>query len=279
MAQWAMAQTYPLLSEGAVRTRITSLDRFVTVLQQYGCTILPCGLVLPPDLSTEAWEAIGDAADALNQLTKWCKGDWWINGEHRHGARRALFENGRWSGLTYDSCCNAGTVCRAFEIPRRREKLTFSHHAEVASLPRDQQDQLLDWCILKDGKRRSTRELREEVDRLTVVKAAPRMLEPQPPVVTYVTKVSMLERQPIIYELRRLDPAQQQSVTDGTIAAVAARSEEGSAPGHIPMDMEAAFEILEDTIESAAAALDMEKLTQARAALAYLRRNIRSAAA
>lgn len=120
------------------------LDSFETVLQQNGCLIVPCGLILPPELPTAAWEAVGLGLVTLDQLAKWFFGDWWISGEHRHGDRLALVESERWNGPEYASCCNIGSVCRAFEISRRREKLSFQHHAEVVSLPRDQADRLLD---------------------------------------------------------------------------------------------------------------------------------------
>ena len=48
---------------------------------------------------------------------------------------------------------------------RRREQLSFKHHREVAALPADEADALLDWCE-ETPKPRSTRELRGEVHRL-----------------------------------------------------------------------------------------------------------------
>jgi hypothetical protein len=36
------------------------------------------------------------------------------------------------------------SVCRAFETSRRHEVLSFTHHQEVASLPPEQADDLLD---------------------------------------------------------------------------------------------------------------------------------------
>jgi hypothetical protein len=65
-------------------------------------------------------------------------------------------------------------VCRKFETSRRREALTFAHHRNVAGLPSEEADRLLDWCeemIAKTGRPRTIRELREECDRR-------RMLEP-----------------------------------------------------------------------------------------------------
>jgi hypothetical protein len=44
---------------------------------------------------------------------------------------------------SYQTCANAAAVCRAFEISRRRETLSFSHHETVAALAPAEQDRLL----------------------------------------------------------------------------------------------------------------------------------------
>jgi hypothetical protein len=41
---------------------------------------------------------------------------------------------------------DAAWVAKAFETSRRREVLSFNHHEEVAALPPDEADALLDWC-------------------------------------------------------------------------------------------------------------------------------------
>jgi len=42
-------------------------------------------------------------------------------------------------------------LCRKFETSRRREILTFAHHAEVAALPPDEADAFLDWACRPDS--------------------------------------------------------------------------------------------------------------------------------
>jgi hypothetical protein len=46
------------------------------------------------------------------------------------------------------TCRNAATVCRAFETSRRRDVLSFKHHAVLAPLNYKPElvDELLDWC-------------------------------------------------------------------------------------------------------------------------------------
>jgi hypothetical protein len=62
----------------------------------------------------------------------WWIGDWWAFGEQRYGDRKAITEADDWDGPAFQTCADAAMVCRAFETSRRREVLSFTHHAEVA---------------------------------------------------------------------------------------------------------------------------------------------------
>lgn len=68
------------------------------------------------------------------------------------------------------TCTQAARVSRAFESCRRLPLLSFWYHHEVAALPSDEQDRLLNWCQepLNNGakKPRTIRELREEVKKV-----------------------------------------------------------------------------------------------------------------
>ena len=81
-------------------------------------------------------------------------------GEARYGERKAIVEAEDWEGPKFEVCANKASICRAFplESSRRRERLSFNHHAEVASLPPDEADALLNWCE-ETPKPHSTREL------------------------------------------------------------------------------------------------------------------------
>jgi hypothetical protein len=135
-------------------------------LQRHGCTSIPCGLLLPPDLSPDNWIAVGRVLGRQERELKWRIGDWWNHPGHTYGDRLAVVTEEAWIGPAYSTCCNAALVCDKFESSRRRENLSFSHHVEVAHLPPDLADELLDWCeeqFAVTGKPRSVRELREEV--------------------------------------------------------------------------------------------------------------------
>jgi hypothetical protein len=73
----------------------------------------------------------------LNSSTWWIA-DWLIYGEtafperYREGIHR--------TALCYQTLRNYAWVARRYEMSRRRDSLTFSHHAEVASLEQPEQD-------------------------------------------------------------------------------------------------------------------------------------------
>jgi hypothetical protein len=95
-------------------------------------------------------------------------GDWWAYGEHRYGDRKAIVEAPGWTGPSYQTCRNAATICRSFGLSRRRDNLSFKHHAEVAALPAPEADRLLaaaEPCPGDDAPKLKASQLRGEVKR------------------------------------------------------------------------------------------------------------------
>jgi hypothetical protein len=124
------------------------------------------GLDIPDGTNFEHWLAVGKHLALADNALAWRIGDWWAFGEHRYGDRVAVVCVNGWDGPGFGACRNYATVARAFETSRRRDVLSFCHHQEVASLPPDDADRLLDWAeepLCNDGKPRSTRELRDQV--------------------------------------------------------------------------------------------------------------------
>jgi hypothetical protein len=133
-------------------------------------------------MSEADWRAVGAALSKCERGIGWWIGDWWIYGESRYGDRKAITEADDWQGPSFQTCMNAATACRAFPASRRREGLTFSHHVEIASLPKQEADALLDWCEELTPPR-SVRELREKSREQRIIAyerrdahAAPRIL-------------------------------------------------------------------------------------------------------
>jgi hypothetical protein len=92
----------------------------------------------------------------------------WTKERGIYGERKGVVEAEDWDGPAYQTCRNAASICDAFELSRRRDSLSFKHHAEVAALAPAEADALLDWAeepIATTGKPRPTRELRAEVSR------------------------------------------------------------------------------------------------------------------
>jgi hypothetical protein len=121
---------------------------------------------------------------------QWLIGDWWRFGAYRYGERKQAVEG--WGWLAVETVQNYGHVCAKFETSRRREVLSFSHHAAVASLDPAEADALLDWVVAEGG-RRSVAALRHEVNRRQserfrlVGKVTVAPLPPSRPIVTETT--------------------------------------------------------------------------------------------
>jgi len=100
------------------------------------------GLRVPGGLSFEMWERAGRRLAEVINSSAWCVGDWVEHGERKFTGRyRRVVEQ---VGLEYQTVRNYAWVARCFPIERRRFTLSFQHHAEVASLPSEEQDVWLD---------------------------------------------------------------------------------------------------------------------------------------
>jgi N6-adenosine-specific RNA methylase IME4 len=101
----------------------------------------------------EKWETKGRRIwDTVNR-SAWELGDWWNAGEP-YGER---IEIARRIGWADNTCHNAGAVSRAFNVPRRRGTISWSHHAEVAALPEAEQEAWLDKAQANEWSRKTLR--------------------------------------------------------------------------------------------------------------------------
>lgn len=140
----------PIDINGPAITRISSQSAPVpqpvtlpSVLAEHEQVLISgMGLRMPAKLTFDAWERAGQQLSAMVGLSSWWLGDWLVYGKKHYADRyqRAI----RAAGLKYQTLRNYAWVSRRFELSRRRAALSFQHHAEVASLPLDEQDQWLD---------------------------------------------------------------------------------------------------------------------------------------
>ncbi len=116
-------------------------------------------LVIPPDVSYDEWETLGRFLRVLESAVRWWLGDWLAFGEHKYGQRysQALDE----SDLTYSSLANSKYVSSKVPPEQRNGNLSWSHHAEVASLDHEEQRRLLEEAARE---KLSVRQLRERID-------------------------------------------------------------------------------------------------------------------
>jgi hypothetical protein len=102
----------------------------------------PLGLRLPASLSFERWQALGRRIGSIANASSWWLGDWAFYGEGNYGEKykQAIAV----TGLDYQTLRNYVWVAGRFDLSRRRDKLSFGHHAELAALAEHEQDEWLD---------------------------------------------------------------------------------------------------------------------------------------
>ncbi|MGW4789931.1 LmbU family transcriptional regulator [Streptomyces sp. NPDC004230] len=114
------------------------------------------GMLIPEVLPYSRWEHAGRRLASIATSSAWCLGDWLLYGQDTYADRyhRAI----ETAGLDYQTLRNYAWVARRFEIGRRREALSFQHHAEVAALPAEEQDRWLSHAMEQGWSRNRLRE-------------------------------------------------------------------------------------------------------------------------
>lgn len=96
------------------------------------------GLLFARRPSLHSWKAIGEQLLAVADSSTWWIADWLAFGESTFKDR--YLEAAKKTHLNYQTLRNYTWVARRFELSRRRDSLTFGHHAEVAALETPEQD-------------------------------------------------------------------------------------------------------------------------------------------
>jgi hypothetical protein len=96
------------------------------------------GLLFPCRPSLHSWKVVGEQLLEVANSSTWWIADWLAFGESMFKDR--YLEAAKKTQLNYQTLRNYTWVARRFELPRRRDSLTFGHHAEVAALDIPEQD-------------------------------------------------------------------------------------------------------------------------------------------
>lgn len=116
------------------------------------------GLQLPRQLPFDKWLSIGRDLAVTASSSAWCLGDWLNYGKSCfEGRYRSAIEQ---SSLEYKTLRNYAWVARRFALHRRRESLSFGHHAEIAALSEPEQEF---WLRKAEALSWSRNDLRREV--------------------------------------------------------------------------------------------------------------------
>jgi hypothetical protein len=83
------------------------------------------------DIGLEEWSAFGRRFGEIGRCSQWWLGDWIHYGNAKFGERYS--RAAKLTGYDVQSLMNMVYVASRFEISRRRENLSWSHHATVAS--------------------------------------------------------------------------------------------------------------------------------------------------
>jgi hypothetical protein len=98
--------------------------------------------IAPPQLERAGWIKTGRRLGAIGRCSQWWVGDWVLFGNGRWGEKYA--EAARITGYDAHSLRNMAYVASRFELSRRRDNLSWSHHALLAPLTPAEQHYWLD---------------------------------------------------------------------------------------------------------------------------------------
>jgi hypothetical protein len=127
--------------------------------------LMPTSWSADPEMPLSAWAAYGAKLGALGRSAGWWIGDWLRFGNLKFGERYT--RAAKITGYDVQTLMNMVYVASRFEFSRRRENLSWSHHAELAALDPGEQDRWLDEA---ERQRMSVRCMRTEARRAALAR-------------------------------------------------------------------------------------------------------------
>lgn len=141
--------------------RLPDLARGSSALVLPGVTATATGLVFARGLSLGEWREVGARLGQVEGALAWYIGDWLNAGEGSGYITRERYDEAETlTGLNGVTLRLRSWVARSYESYRRRYDLSWSHHADLASLAEAEQDVWLDDAAENHW---SQKELREQL--------------------------------------------------------------------------------------------------------------------
>lgn len=128
------------------------------------------GLIISDETSFDEWSALGEWLQSAERSLMWWIGDWLRFGESKWGDKYA--SGIEITGRSYQNLADAKWVADRVEFSRRRENLSWSAHREVAALPPQQADSILDEAEREGWSVRETRAAVHRVKNAARIPAA-----------------------------------------------------------------------------------------------------------
>jgi hypothetical protein len=126
-------------------------------------------------LDYPGWVSAGRRLGEFGRRNQWWIGDWIRYGNTRWGEK--YVDAAKITGYDGKSLRNMAYVASRFDLSRRRDNLNWSHHAELAGLSQDEQDQ---WLERATHDRLSVADLRDLLGALRRLAKAEAALDTAP---------------------------------------------------------------------------------------------------
>jgi hypothetical protein len=110
------------------------------------------------ELEKREWVVVGKRLGGISRCNQWWLGDWVRYGTQKWGEKYT--QAAKITGYDPRSLANMASIAAAFDLSRRRDDLTWSHHVAVAALP-DVEQSL--WLERAASEKLSVADLRTEL--------------------------------------------------------------------------------------------------------------------
>ena len=108
-----------------------------------GAVLTATGIKFQDGVTFDEWESIGLNLERAEHAVQWWIGDWLLYGEGRPDWGDKYEQAISMFNRSYQTLANYKNVAKRVDFSRRRENLSWTHHEAVASLPPEEQDEVL----------------------------------------------------------------------------------------------------------------------------------------